>query len=105
MTDSAYQANHIKASRRDTRRGGTSRASLYDIVAAMYPITVPQVFYQATVHSIVEKTETGHGRVQTDLVWMRSSWTLPYDWLTDSTRWQRKPRSFLDPEDALLETA
>ena len=67
----------------------------------MRPMTVRQVFYQATVRGIVEKTEAGYAKVQTDLVLMRRAGELPYDWLADNTRWQRKPRTFDSVEDAL----
>ena len=40
----------------------------------------------------MEKTEAGYTKVQTDLVQMRRAGVLPYDWLADNTRWQRKPR-------------
>ena len=30
---------------------------------------------------------------------------LPYDWLADNTRWQRKPRTFSSVEQALRDTA
>jgi len=114
-------ASLIKRRRASQDEVTARRFALYQIVAAMHPMTVRQVFYQATVRGIVEKTEAGYSRVQTDLVWMRrnSFWVfgpslnpgwdganivrLPYDWLTDSTRWQRKPRSFSDPRQALLE--
>jgi hypothetical protein len=71
----------------------------------MWPMTVRQVFYQATVRGIVEKSETGYNKVQTDLVLMRRAGVLPYEWLADNTRWQRKPRSFNDIAAALEETA
>ena len=71
----------------------------------MQPMTVRQVFYQATVKGVVEKTEAGYIKVQTDLVFMRKSGMLPYDWLADNTRWQRKPRSFDGIRDALENTA
>ncbi|WP_157791015.1 hypothetical protein [Bradyrhizobium elkanii] len=70
------------------------RSALYDIVAAMKPMTVRQVFYQATVRNVVEKTEAGYTKVQTDLVQMRRTGELPYSWLADNTRWQRRPRTF-----------
>jgi hypothetical protein len=63
------------------------------------------MFYQATVHGLVEKAETGYSKVQTDLTVMRRAGDLPYDWLADNTRWQRKPRTFDSVEDALKETA
>ncbi len=71
----------------------------------MKPMTVRQVFYQATVHNLVEKSEAGYSKVQTDLVHMRRAGELPYSWLTDNTRWQRKPTTYSSIEDALEETA
>jgi hypothetical protein len=68
-------------------------------------MTVRQVFYQATVRSIVEKAETGYAKVQTDLVHLRRSGALPYNWLADNTRWQRKPNAFSSVKEALQETA
>ena len=43
--------------------------------------------------------------MQADLVQMRLAGRLPYDWLADNTRWQRKPRSYTSIEAALDETA
>jgi len=68
-------------------------------------MTVRQVFYQATVRGLVEKAESGYGKVQADLTVMRRAGELPYDWLADNTRWQRKPRTFDSVEDALKDTA
>jgi len=68
-------------------------------------MTVRQVFYQASVRGIVDKSEAGYNKVQNDLVEMRRAGVLPYDWLTDNTRWQRKPRTFRSVEQALNDTA
>jgi len=68
-------------------------------------MTVRQVFYQATERGIIEKTEGGYPKVQTDVTVMRLSGDLPYGWLADNTRWQRKPRMFDSVEEALAETA
>jgi hypothetical protein len=76
-----------------------------EIVKAMKPMTVRQVFYQATVRGIIEKSELGYGKVQTDLTLLRRAGDLPYDWLADNTRWQRKPDTFSSVEHALEETA
>jgi hypothetical protein len=81
------------------------RDALLEIVEAMKPMTVRQVFYQATVRGLVEKAESGYAKVQTDLTLMRRAGELPYDWLTDNTRWQRKPLSFNGVDEALKETA
>ena len=100
-----YQASPIKRSRCTKAAVEARRAALFNIVASMRPMTVRQVFYQATVKGIVEKTEAGYTKVQTDLVLMRRSGELPYDWLADNTRWQRKPRSFDGVEEALEASA
>jgi len=81
------------------------REHLFKIVEQMKPMTVRQVFYQASVRGIVEKTEAGYNKVQVDLVLMRRSGVLPYGWLADNTRWQRKPRTFRSPQEALERTA
>lgn len=81
------------------------RMALLDIVIEMKPMTVRQVFYQATVRGLVDKTEGGYAKVQTDLAIMRRTSMLPYHWLADNTRWQRKPQTFDSIEQALLDTA
>jgi hypothetical protein len=43
--------------------------------------------------------------VQTDLTLMRRAGSLPYSWLADNTRRQRKPDTFRSVEHALKETA
>jgi len=100
-----YEASHIKRRRSTREQIESRRNSLFEIVAAMKPMTVRQVFYQATVRGIVEKDEAGYAKVQTDLVQMRRAGELPYNWLADNTRWQRKPRTFDSPEQALQNTA
>jgi hypothetical protein len=100
-----YPSSPIKRQRATKDEVQLRRDSLFEIVEAMKPMTVRQVFYQATVRDIVEKSEAGYNKVQTDLVLMRKARVLPYGWLADSTRWQRKPRTFHSVEQALVETA
>ncbi|BCH10461.1 hypothetical protein MesoLj131c_47190 [Mesorhizobium sp. 131-3-5] len=100
-----YPASQIKRGRATRADMAERRRCLWNIVWEMKPMTVRQVFYQATVRNIVEKSEAGYNKVQTDLVQMRKSGMLPYDWLADNTRWQRKPRTFDNIEQALNDTA
>lgn len=105
MTAPVYHASPIKRHRSTKAEVDHRREELYQIVKAMRPMTVRQVFYRASVRGLVEKTEGGYAKVQTDLVLMRRAKVLPYGWLTDSTRLQRKPDTFNSIEDALAETA
>jgi hypothetical protein len=100
-----YQASPIKRNRATGAGVEARREALLDIIEEQRPMTVRQVFYQATVRGIVEKAETGYNKVQTDLVQMRKSGALPYSWLADNTRWQRRPRTFSSVEEALEDTA
>jgi len=81
------------------------REALIEIVGEQQPMTVRQVFYQATVRGVIEKTEAGYNKIQTDLVLMRRSGELPYSWLADATRWMRKPATFDGIEEALADCA
>jgi hypothetical protein len=100
-----YQASPIKRTRATKAEVEARREALLDIIEAGRPMTVRQVFYQATVRGLVEKAESGYAKIQTDLTVMRRAGDLPYDWLADNTRWQRKPRTFSSAEDALRDTA
>jgi hypothetical protein len=100
-----YVASHIKRNRASKSAVANRRSALLAIVEEMKPMTVRQVFYQATVRGLVEKSESGYAKVQTDLVQMRRADVLPYHWLADNTRWQRKPDTFHSVEEALNDTA
>ena len=109
--DGVYQASPINGCARLKRVRSTKaemaarQQALYDIVCAMKPMTVRQVFYQATVRHLVAKTEGGYSKVQTDLVDMRRGGRLPYGWIVDNTRMMRKPDTHSSIEHALEETA
>jgi hypothetical protein len=101
----SYEPSPIKRHRATRAEVRERRNALHDIVADMRPMTVRQVFYQATVRGIIEKTEAGYTKVQTDLTLLRKSGVLPYGWLTDNTRQQRKPATWGSPSEALQDTA
>jgi hypothetical protein len=100
-----YGTSPIKRVRSTQAEVAARRAALLDIVTKMRPMTVRQVFYQATVRGLVEKTEAGYAKVQNDLVILRRHGGLPYNWIADNTRWQRKPTTFGSIEEALDDTA
>lgn len=104
MSD-VYPASLIKRSRTTKSQMEARRAALFRIVQAMKPMTVRRVFYQATVAGVIDKTEGGYREVQTDLVTMRRDGELPYAWLADNTRWQRKPLTFTGVQEALEHAA
>ena len=100
-----YKASHIKRPRATKGEMEARAEALIDIVDESKPCTVRQVFYQATVRGIVEKTEAGYDKVQRQLVDLRRDGRIPFSSIADNTRWQRKPLTFDSPTDALERTA
>src|ERR1700757_4070361 len=84
-TKKSYGASPIKRSRSTKAEMTQFRSDLLDIVSEMQPMTVRQVFYQATVRGFVDKSEAGYNKVQNNLVHMRRSGDLPYEWLYRET--------------------
>jgi hypothetical protein len=103
--EAVYPASQIRRHRATKAEVEQRRQRLLEIIGQLKPMTVRQAFYQASVRGIVDKSEAGYNKVQTDLVEMRRAGVLSYDWLADNTRWQRKPRTFHSVEQALSDTA
>jgi hypothetical protein len=100
-----YQTSLIKRRRATKAEMAERKDALFNIVAELNPMTVRQVFYQATVSGTVAKTEAGYGMVQRALAEMRRSGTLRWDWIADNTRWQRKPNTHQSPAKAIESVA
>ncbi|MDP1857213.1 MAG: hypothetical protein Q8K82_01000 [Gemmatimonadaceae bacterium] len=67
---------------------------LDDLIDRYDRMTVRQVYYALEVQGIVEKTEGGYRQVQQQVLTMRREGLLDWDFITDGTRWQRKPESW-----------
>jgi hypothetical protein len=68
------------------------------------PVTVRQMYYLLSVQGAVEKTDSGYGRAQRQLLEMRQLGIVPYEWIADITRWMRKPKTYSSVEHALRST-
>ena len=100
-----YPTSQIKHQRGTRQQVENRRRDLIALVREIKPCSVRQVFYQATIRGMVEKTELGYHKIQDDLTKLRRSGAIPYGWLTDSTRMQRRPLTFNDLQDAVFQTA
>ena len=100
----AYEARPIKRGRASKAEMTARAEMLLAIAEEMHPCTVRQVFYQATVRGIVEKTEAGYDKVQRQLADLRRAGALPWNWIADNTRWQRKPTTWDSLQEAVEET-
>jgi hypothetical protein len=66
------------------------------------PLTVRGGFYLYSTRGFVVKTEAGYDQVQRDLLKLRRTERMPYEWISDSTRWMRKPKTYSSKRAALL---
>lgn len=79
-------------------RGNTARiwiAILRSLDQQGPPMTVRGLFYNCeNVYQAVEKTLNGYRHVAQQVLAMRRAGIIPYDFVSDSTRWVRKPKTY-----------
>jgi hypothetical protein len=75
------------------------RDAVHELTGRFERMTVRQVFYQLETLTIVAKTEGGYRQVQKQVLRMRREGLLGWAFITDGTRWQRKPDSYSDAAD------
>lgn len=102
-----YQASPIKRRRASQDEMEERAQFLIDYAVQHGPVTVRQLFYAATVAGLagIDKTEGGYAKVQVQVLDLRRAGRLPYNKISDSTRYMRKPRTFDGWQDALESTA
>jgi hypothetical protein len=88
--------------RRTKRQMQTLRDQLFAIIEKDQPVGVRQVFYRMAVPGYVPKTEASYRVVGRLLVQMRKDGIIPFSWISDNTRWIRKPATYSSAEEALL---
>jgi len=102
-------ANEVYAASRIKRRSHAELQVIYDgmvrIVAADHPMTLRGLFYRLVSEGLIPKTENEYEKVGRYLLKLRREGAIPYNWIADSTRWMRKPKSYASLEDALHQTA
>jgi len=82
------------------------RNAMFEMVEQAAPMTVRQVFYRGVGFGLWDKTEGDYKNVVCRLLAsMRRDHDMPFDWIADGTRWQRKPTTHSSMEAALEATA
>ena len=95
-----------KRPRRSKDQIAVIRDALFDLLEAENPMTVRQVFYRMVSLGVIEKSEAAYkGTVCRLLALMRRERVLPFGWISDNTRWMRKPDTYSGMESALEYTA
>lgn len=105
MSKEVYGARPIKRHRRTRGDIYGIEQAIYRIVQADNPMTLRGLFYRLVSEGVIGKEEHEYKNVGRYLLAMRRRGELPYHWIADSTRWQRKPRTYSGLDDVLYETA
>ncbi len=107
MTVLAFKTpRSLKRTRRTKAQMEAIRDAIFSELEETHPQTVRHVFYRMASLDVVPKQEKlGYQTVKIQLLNMRKDGRLPWAWIADSTRWQRKPRSYGSLEEALKRTA
>lgn len=76
------------------KTAGVWENALYIFQEEGIPLTVRRVYYALTVRGAIPKTEAGYRQTCYLLAKMRREGAIPYGWIADNTRWQRKPTTY-----------
>lgn len=77
------------------------RTNLLEIAREAQPASVRHIYYRAVVAGLVEKKQTGYRKVQRELLALRRSGALPFNWITDEGRRAHWPIVERSPQSAL----
>ena len=70
---------------------------------AHHPVTIRGIFYKMSSLDLVEKTESGYRTVQGLCKSLRQERRLDFSWISDNTRWMRRPTTYNSLQDCLLD--
>jgi hypothetical protein len=105
-TTALYVPSDIKRFRRTKATVTSIRDAIRAVLEADHPQTVRQVFYALTVRGVIKKVVNEYHRtVIRLLVEMREAGEIPFDFIADNTRWQRKPTTHVGLDACLNATA
>jgi hypothetical protein len=100
-----YAAGRTKG-KRATKAEMTGRyEALIDIIADAAPTGVRFCYYRAVSQGIVPKTDNGYEMVQRAVMHLRETGVVPWESITDSSRWMRKPDTWNNVEELLADAA
>jgi hypothetical protein len=96
-----YGTSALKRSRRTKAELDELHNAILTVCQEDHPLSVRGVFYRVMSAGAVEKSEKACAAVQREVLKIRRSGVLPYEWIADSTRWQVKRPSWDTAKDAL----
>jgi hypothetical protein len=108
VSAAVYDASTIKRVRRTNSQMQALRDAVYEIVSTNKPCSCRQVYYLG-IGLLWNKDTRGKRNVYNSVVrelgLMRENGRIPFDWITDSTRYMRIPTMYDSTQDALTRVA
>ena len=102
--DRVYEASPVKPAKRDRMTNAQVaqlEEAIYEIAREEQPITVRGIYYRVVSRGLVEKTDSGYGKVQRRALLMRQRGQLDYAWVVDGSRWSFRPTTYNSAVDCL----
>jgi hypothetical protein len=98
-----YQSSLIKKRPRRTKAEIEAiKQAIHEALSEYHPMTVRQLFYQLVSRGVIAKTEDQYSNTVIRLLSdMRRSGEVPYGYISDNTRWMRKPTTYSTLESML----
>jgi hypothetical protein len=91
----AYRSSPAKRGRRTKAEIADLRTLLRQVLQQYQPMTVRQVFYHLVSMGAIEKTGGEYKATVCRLLGeMGRDKQIPWYWIADNTRWQRRPRTY-----------
>ncbi len=100
-----YGPSTVKRQRRTKAQIAELDEAIVQAVTEDHPVTLRGVFYRVSSAGAVAKTENGYRAIGRRLLALRRNRRIPYDWITDGTRWVAKPDTHRDVETMLNDAA
>jgi hypothetical protein len=104
-TAELYGTSPVKRKRRTRTEVVELQEAILAVCQLDHPLSVRGVFYRVMSAGAVEKSEKAYSAVQREVLKLRRSGELPYEWIADGTRWHLKSPSWSNVEDALDDAA
>jgi hypothetical protein len=105
VSDTPYRSSPTKRRRRTRADVNRIKAAIVAALEVDQPMTLRQLFYRLVSQGAIDKTEGEYkgtvGRLSGE---MRRAGEIPYGWMTDETRWMRKPTTHSSLAAALVNT-
>lgn len=104
-TPAARSPSTPKRKRRSAAEMRRIRDAIYAFCFKQKPVGVRQTAYNISTLGLIAKTEQEFKQIGRLMGEMREDGSLPFDWVTDNSRWMRKPRTYSGLAELMQNTA